>query len=151
MCTLSRPLVRYAGHVPSLGWDQRIIKMPAYFNSFKTSTSTTVYKIILYNNYHWQTRLLTTYINYQVVGTVVSFLSMIFLAMPLTIIVSSFSKTYKDSKKGGGNQYCIHTDLLIFFLNKKCVLRIPAGRRWYPFLLTTNIKSYHIKDTRRAR
>ena len=36
----------------------------------------------------------------QVVGTVVSFLSMIFLAMPLTIIVSSFSKTYKDSKKG---------------------------------------------------
>jgi len=38
----------------------------------------------------------------QVVGTVVSFLSMIFLAMPLTIIVSSFSKTYKDSKKGGG-------------------------------------------------
>ena len=37
----------------------------------------------------------------QVIGSVVSFLSMIFLAMPLTIIVSSFSKTYKDSKKGG--------------------------------------------------
>ena len=36
----------------------------------------------------------------QVVGTVVSFLSMIFLAMPLTIIVSSFSKTYRESKKG---------------------------------------------------
>ncbi|KAL5261885.1 hypothetical protein ACHWQZ_G007552 [Mnemiopsis leidyi] len=54
----------------------------------------------------------------QVVGTVVSFLSMIFLAMPLTIIVSSFSKTYKDSKKGLTNTFpgLIQVQLLFYFL-----------------------------------
>ena len=54
----------------------------------------------------------------QVVGTVVSFLSMIFLAMPLTIIVSSFSKTYKDSKKGLTNIFpgLIQVQFLLYFL-----------------------------------
>ena len=65
--------------------------------------------------------------NYQVVGTVVSFLSMIFLAMPLTIIVSSFSKTYKDSKKGGGNQYNIVFLLICWYFSwiKSVYLEYP--------------------------
>jgi len=34
----------------------------------------------------------------KVIGTIVVFLSMIFLALPLTIIVSTFSKTYRARK-----------------------------------------------------
>ena len=58
----------------------------------------------------------------QVVGTVVSFLSMIFLAMPLTIIVSSFSKTYKDSKKGN-----FTNDILDCCISKAASLWFNAG------------------------